>query len=311
VFEETEGMLLPHLPRNSPCTHSFIGFNTSPATFFVTSGTQPEILTVDAASGNVTTRVPLAEQKFVLGFSYDVSASSALGIFANYSGPPDVFLARVDARSGGLRVLNATLPFSRLLPCEATLIPEHEWLLLLNADGDRDDADDTWEVLDVSTAGAGRSVFSGPWSYKAHGGINAFISLPDACAGGAGPRADAAASGLLALAKKEDDAGPTLVWISFASAGADVTALHTWSNASYTDVVATLGSATIAQLPGGSCVLYQLARDMGSEQALLLSVSLAPAGTGAAVPVAITGSSLIMLDEDGVAGDVYGLRWAP
>ena len=181
--EKWRGSHFPFAASDSSSLDCFIGWQSSPATFYVTSGVQPEILTVDAASGLVTRRVPLAEQRFVLGFSYDTRAGAAVGVFANYSGPPDAFLARVNASTGGLQALDAKLPYARLLPCEATLVPEHEWLIFLNADGDMDDAPDTWVVVDVSAAGAGALIFSGNWSFAKNGRINAFVPLPDSCVG--------------------------------------------------------------------------------------------------------------------------------
>lgn len=285
----------------------FLGFDDSSATYYSTSGPQPDILTVDAATGNVTASVALPFSAFVLAFTWDQARKTAVALLGNYTGTQVPYLAYVNPSSGAVTPINTT---STLLhgvnPCEARVWPSHGWLLLLAPNTDRDDGPQTWVVADY-TAG-GRTVFEGPWSFDQHGRVNSFAVLPASFGAGYD-------GGVLATAKFDDDVSPSLVWVNFTT-GAPVANLTTWTfpaSAGYTDVTCTLGSLTLAYDAGtGVYTAYQIARDMGSQIPLLLSVQLKPTPGGAAPLAAVPGSATyVVVDETGVAGDVYGLRWAP
>lgn len=270
---------------------------------------------MDAATGVATTRVALSPSAFVTAFSYDETRGAGVAVLRNpVTGTGS--LAVVNATTGAWTAVNASFPWVNALPCEQRLVPSHGWAITLSADGDRDDVDDTFVV--ASYADGGATVYTGPWKFATGGRINAFTELPL----GVGPLATA---GVLAAAKHDSAAWGSLVWVNFTAPGADdpatlVDFAAAFPRTPYTDVTMTLGCVTVAMVPGGGgggggpdMLVYVLARDMGSETPLLLTVGLrvvGGAGGGGALEAA-GAPVLTVLDEAGVEGDAYGLRWAP
>lgn len=275
--------------------------------YFATTGPTPNVTTVDAASGVVLSDVPVNPPAYVLSFSYDDTRARGVALLANAANKLE--LAYVDTATGALTLLNASVPalFDRVIPCSQRLIPSHGWLLVMATVTDRDDGDETWLVLDYTRNGA--TVFEGPWSFAKHGRVNAFSELPPS----AGPLAG---TGVLATPKKDDATWGSLAWVNFTAPGDDVVvplvdfaAAFAANSTTYSDVTMTLGCLTVAETaPGASYTAFILARDNGSETPLLIAVDLAVRGRGLAV---VGAPRLTLLDEEGVAGDVYGLRWAP
>ena len=274
--------------------------------YYATSGPTPNVTTVDAASGVVLANVPVAPSVYVLSFSYDETRQRGVALLGDEN---KLELAYVDTATGALTLLNATVPalFDRVIPCSQRLIPSHGWLLVMATVTDRDDGDETWLVLDYTRGGA--TVFEGPWVFAKHGRVNAFVELPLS----AGPLSG---MGVLATPKKDDDTWGSLVWVNFTAPGdevvvplADFAAAFAANSSTYSDVVMTLGCLTLAETaPGTAFTAFILARDNGSETPLLIAVDLAVGAGGLAV---VGAPRLTLLDEAGVAGDVYGLRWAP
>jgi hypothetical protein len=307
------GHEFPFPATDQSSLYCFIGWRAAPRpTYYATAGSGPDLVTVDAATGAVTTRVPLSPPAYVTGFAYDEARGAGVAVLRNPTTGKGS-LGLVNTTTGVWGAVNASFPWVNALPCEQRLVPSHGWAITLSADGDRDDADDTFVV--ASYADGGATVYTGPWRFASGGRINAFTELPLAVGA-------LATRGVLAAAKHDSAVWGALVWVNFTAPGADdpvtlVDFAAAFPGTPYTDVTMTLGCVTVALVPGGGggggdapdMLVYVLARDMGSETALLLTAGLR---VGAAGALEAAGAPVLMvLDEAGVGGDAYGLRWAP
>lgn len=294
--------------------YCFIGWDSGTLsghapTYFATSGPTPNIDTVDVRTGALVSSVPMKPSSFVMTFSYDETRKTGVAVLGNYTSNA-VFLAEVDTATGGLTVVNASFPYGAFaIPCTQRLIPSHGWGVLLQTDTSRDDAPEEWVVFDYANGGA--VVFTAPWSLK-QGRVNAFSELP--LSAGA-----LAVGGMLATPKDDAAVFGSLVWLNFTAKPGDAVAttlvdfnkVFAANVSSLTEVTMTLGCLAVAEeVPGSAYTAHIVARDMGTDTPLLISVPLVVTPAGG---IAVGGGAprLTLLDETGINGDVYGLRWTP